>query len=108
MANYNGPLQAVDCRTRSVRYDMVQSSASGHPRLGLIRTPTMMYNSDADATNKYLSREKDASILSWPTTMGHYKLWIVVLEALDTIWCRVVLAASGHPKLGLTISPTMM
>eukprot|EP00985_Skeletonema_marinoi_P020883 scaffold12512_cov79-Skeletonema_marinoi.AAC.3 len=34
--------------------------------------------------------------------MGHYKLWIVILEALDTIWCRVVLAAipdwasSGH------------
>eukprot|EP00984_Skeletonema_dohrnii_P013890 scaffold5812_cov159-Skeletonema_dohrnii-CCMP3373.AAC.2 len=41
---------------------------------------------DADTTNKYLSREKDASILSWPTTMGHYKLWIVILEALDTIW----------------------
>eukprot|EP00984_Skeletonema_dohrnii_P011105 scaffold4408_cov160-Skeletonema_dohrnii-CCMP3373.AAC.2 len=58
--------------------------------------------SDADTTNKYLSREKDASILSWPTTMGHYKLWIVILEALDTIWCRVVFAAipdwasSGH------------
>eukprot|EP00984_Skeletonema_dohrnii_P020541 scaffold10020_cov153-Skeletonema_dohrnii-CCMP3373.AAC.2 len=53
-------------------------------------------------TNKYLSRVKDASILSWPTIMGHYKLWIVILEALDTIWCRVVLAAipdwasSGH------------
>eukprot|EP00985_Skeletonema_marinoi_P012632 scaffold6133_cov117-Skeletonema_marinoi.AAC.1 len=24
--------------------------------------------SDADTANKYLSREKDASILSWPTT----------------------------------------
>eukprot|EP00984_Skeletonema_dohrnii_P028358 scaffold18325_cov167-Skeletonema_dohrnii-CCMP3373.AAC.1 len=27
--------------------------------------------SDADTTNKYLSREKDASILSWPTIKGH-------------------------------------
>eukprot|EP00984_Skeletonema_dohrnii_P020542 scaffold10020_cov153-Skeletonema_dohrnii-CCMP3373.AAC.3 len=58
--------------------------------------------SNAATTNQYLSRVKDASILSWPTIMGHYKLWIVILEALDTIWCRVVLAAipnwasSGH------------
>eukprot|EP00985_Skeletonema_marinoi_P005941 scaffold2572_cov75-Skeletonema_marinoi.AAC.29 len=27
--------------------------------------------SDADTTNKDLSRNKDASILSWPTIMGH-------------------------------------
>eukprot|EP00985_Skeletonema_marinoi_P032050 scaffold38010_cov105-Skeletonema_marinoi.AAC.1 len=27
--------------------------------------------SDADTSNKYLSRVKDASILSWPTIMGH-------------------------------------
>eukprot|EP00984_Skeletonema_dohrnii_P010198 scaffold3974_cov117-Skeletonema_dohrnii-CCMP3373.AAC.3 len=27
-------------------------------------------------SNKCLSRAKDASILSWPTIMGHYKLWI--------------------------------
>ena len=27
--------------------------------------------SDADTTNKCLSRVKDASILSWPTSMGH-------------------------------------
>ena len=27
--------------------------------------------SDADTTNKCLSRAKDASILSWPTIMGH-------------------------------------
>eukprot|EP00984_Skeletonema_dohrnii_P024729 scaffold13860_cov106-Skeletonema_dohrnii-CCMP3373.AAC.1 len=29
--------------------------------------------SDADTTNKYLSRDKDASILSWPTIMGHLR-----------------------------------
>eukprot|EP00985_Skeletonema_marinoi_P016059 scaffold8527_cov88-Skeletonema_marinoi.AAC.1 len=43
MANSNGPLQAVDCHTHSARYDMVQSSAAGHPNLGLIRSPTTLY-----------------------------------------------------------------
>eukprot|EP00985_Skeletonema_marinoi_P007920 scaffold3535_cov278-Skeletonema_marinoi.AAC.1 len=27
--------------------------------------------SDADTTNKYFRRDKDASILPWPTIMGH-------------------------------------
>eukprot|EP00984_Skeletonema_dohrnii_P013757 scaffold5726_cov119-Skeletonema_dohrnii-CCMP3373.AAC.3 len=44
VTNYNGPLQAVDCHTHSARYDMVQSSAGagGHPKLGLIRSPTTL------------------------------------------------------------------
>eukprot|EP00985_Skeletonema_marinoi_P015335 scaffold7903_cov187-Skeletonema_marinoi.AAC.1 len=37
--------------------------------------------SDADTANKYLSREKDASILSFPTIMGHYKLLIAIFTA---------------------------
>eukprot|EP00985_Skeletonema_marinoi_P017965 scaffold9979_cov97-Skeletonema_marinoi.AAC.3 len=52
-----------------VRYDMVLESmlatvsdaSSGH----LLRC------SDVDTTKQYLSREKDVSILSWPTKMGH-------------------------------------
>eukprot|EP00984_Skeletonema_dohrnii_P009702 scaffold3724_cov123-Skeletonema_dohrnii-CCMP3373.AAC.13 len=36
-------------------------ASSGHLRRG----------SDADTTNQYLSHVKDASILSWPTMMGH-------------------------------------
>eukprot|EP00985_Skeletonema_marinoi_P019128 scaffold10867_cov95-Skeletonema_marinoi.AAC.1 len=39
---------------------------------------------DADTTPQCLRRAKDASILSWPTIMGHWKLWIV---------CNL---ASGH------------
>eukprot|EP00984_Skeletonema_dohrnii_P011020 scaffold4372_cov86-Skeletonema_dohrnii-CCMP3373.AAC.1 len=50
MANYNGPLEAVDCRIHSVRYDMVlerglvavSDASSGHLRRC----------SDADTTNK--------------------------------------------------------
>ena len=69
MANYNGSLEAVDCHIHSVRYDMnvkrelaaSQLASSGHLR----------YCSDADTANQYLSREKDASIPSWPTMMGH-------------------------------------
>eukprot|EP00984_Skeletonema_dohrnii_P010905 scaffold4291_cov76-Skeletonema_dohrnii-CCMP3373.AAC.1 len=77
MANYYGSLEAVDCHLHSVRYDMVlervelaavSDASSGHLRRC----------SDADTTNKCLSRVKDASILSWPT--------IGSLEAVD---CRI-------------------
>eukprot|EP00985_Skeletonema_marinoi_P021792 scaffold13567_cov92-Skeletonema_marinoi.AAC.1 len=37
--------------------------------------------SDADTTNQCLSRKKDASVPSWPTIMGHYKLLIVIFTA---------------------------
>eukprot|EP00984_Skeletonema_dohrnii_P016321 scaffold7211_cov83-Skeletonema_dohrnii-CCMP3373.AAC.1 len=37
--------------------------------------------SDAYTTKQCLSREKNASILSWPTIMGHYKQWIVIFTA---------------------------
>eukprot|EP00984_Skeletonema_dohrnii_P021946 scaffold11070_cov164-Skeletonema_dohrnii-CCMP3373.AAC.5 len=58
--------------------------------------------SDADTSNKRLSRDEDASILSWPTIMGHYKLLIAIFTALDTYGARVELmsvpnrASSGH------------
>eukprot|EP00984_Skeletonema_dohrnii_P026932 scaffold16351_cov117-Skeletonema_dohrnii-CCMP3373.AAC.1 len=79
MANYHGSLQAVDCHIHSVRDDMAvirgtwasQMTSSGHLRRC----------SDADTSNEYLSRVKDASILSWPTIMGHYKLLIVIFTA---------------------------
>eukprot|EP00984_Skeletonema_dohrnii_P030758 scaffold22483_cov128-Skeletonema_dohrnii-CCMP3373.AAC.2 len=66
---YHGSLEAVDCHIHSVRYNMVlesraggrQGASSGHLR----------HCSDADTTNQCLSREKDASILSWPTIMAH-------------------------------------
>jgi len=64
MANYNGSLEAQ----REIRYDRQQRSlrpsqvaSSGHLRRC----------SDADASKQCLSRAKDASILSWPTIMGH-------------------------------------
>eukprot|EP00985_Skeletonema_marinoi_P016908 scaffold9185_cov107-Skeletonema_marinoi.AAC.4 len=42
VADYNGPLQAVDCSIRSVRYDMMLSRACDHPKLGLTRSPTRL------------------------------------------------------------------
>ena len=39
----------------------VLDGSSGHLR----------HCSDADTVKKSLSREKDASLLSWPTMMGH-------------------------------------
>eukprot|EP00984_Skeletonema_dohrnii_P012772 scaffold5211_cov89-Skeletonema_dohrnii-CCMP3373.AAC.2 len=70
MANYDGSLEAVDCHIHSVRYDVVaeqwelaavSDASSGHLRR----------YSDANTTNQCLSHDKDASILSWPTMMGH-------------------------------------
>eukprot|EP00985_Skeletonema_marinoi_P008177 scaffold3647_cov163-Skeletonema_marinoi.AAC.1 len=68
MANYKGSLEAVDCHIHSVRYDMavteelvsVSLASSGHLRRC----------SDAHTINQCLSREKDASILTWPAIMG--------------------------------------
>eukprot|EP00984_Skeletonema_dohrnii_P016748 scaffold7494_cov90-Skeletonema_dohrnii-CCMP3373.AAC.2 len=69
-------------------------ASSGHPRrCGVGYT-----------SNQCLSRDKDASILSWPTIMGHQKLWIAILTAWDTIWpskryvlrLRSQMASSGH------------
>eukprot|EP00985_Skeletonema_marinoi_P000246 scaffold73_cov103-Skeletonema_marinoi.AAC.6 len=70
MANHDGSLEAVDRHIRCVRYDMVlervmlatvSDAPSGHLRCCC----------DADTPNQCLNREKDASILSWPTIMGH-------------------------------------
>eukprot|EP00984_Skeletonema_dohrnii_P005036 scaffold1776_cov108-Skeletonema_dohrnii-CCMP3373.AAC.4 len=83
MADYIGSLEAVDCHIHSViysvRYDMVLESfvaaisdaSSGHLRRCI----------DANTTNQCLSRVKDASILSWPTIMGHQQLLILIFTA---------------------------
>eukprot|EP00985_Skeletonema_marinoi_P029442 scaffold27871_cov172-Skeletonema_marinoi.AAC.2 len=49
-----------------------------------------------------LEQCKRCFLLSWPTIMGHYKLFIATFTALDTIWCWSVAAvipnctSSGH------------
>jgi len=68
--NFNGPL----LRSKSIlqalhtirRLDVVLAASPNQASSGQIRGC-----SDADTANQYLSREKDASILSWPTTTGH-------------------------------------
>eukprot|EP00984_Skeletonema_dohrnii_P006469 scaffold2314_cov126-Skeletonema_dohrnii-CCMP3373.AAC.1 len=72
MANYNGSLKAVDRHIHTVRYDMVLESRAGSWRTSqMASSGHLRRGSDADTTKECLSREKDASILSWPTTMGH-------------------------------------
>eukprot|EP00985_Skeletonema_marinoi_P025386 scaffold18619_cov88-Skeletonema_marinoi.AAC.1 len=70
MANYHWSLEAGDCDMNTfdtilcvieVLMAFTKWASSGHLRRC----------GDAVASNKYLSREKDASILSWPTIMGH-------------------------------------
>eukprot|EP00984_Skeletonema_dohrnii_P003504 scaffold1184_cov98-Skeletonema_dohrnii-CCMP3373.AAC.3 len=69
MANYYRSLKAEDCHIHSVRtiwcerdeLAAVSDASSGHLRRC----------SDADTSMQCLSREKDASILSWPTIIGH-------------------------------------
>eukprot|EP00984_Skeletonema_dohrnii_P000220 scaffold70_cov124-Skeletonema_dohrnii-CCMP3373.AAC.1 len=69
MANFNGSLEAVDCRIHSVRYDMVLESCS-RPSLNWTSSGHQRRCSDAVTPKQCLSHEKDASILSWPTIMG--------------------------------------
>eukprot|EP00984_Skeletonema_dohrnii_P033435 scaffold30064_cov89-Skeletonema_dohrnii-CCMP3373.AAC.1 len=67
MANFTGSLEAVDRHIHSVRYDMAVNRDSGgvsDASSGFLRRC-----SDADTSEQCLSREKDASILSWPTIM---------------------------------------
>eukprot|EP00985_Skeletonema_marinoi_P029239 scaffold27288_cov107-Skeletonema_marinoi.AAC.1 len=43
MANYNGPLEAVDCDMHVVRYDMVLERSDCAAKDGLIRSPTTFW-----------------------------------------------------------------
>eukprot|EP00985_Skeletonema_marinoi_P018404 scaffold10269_cov163-Skeletonema_marinoi.AAC.1 len=69
MANSYGTLEAVDCRIHSVRYNMVLECLVVSPEL--TSSGHLRRCSDADTSNKCLSRAKDASILSRPTNMSH-------------------------------------
>eukprot|EP00985_Skeletonema_marinoi_P025139 scaffold18187_cov87-Skeletonema_marinoi.AAC.1 len=79
MANYCGSFHAVDCHIHSVRYDMAVNR--GTPVSQMTSPGHLRRRSDADTSNKYLSRVKDASILSWPTIMGHLKMLIAIFTA---------------------------
>eukprot|EP00984_Skeletonema_dohrnii_P007725 scaffold2834_cov103-Skeletonema_dohrnii-CCMP3373.AAC.1 len=70
MANYDGSLEAVDCHTHSVRYDMAVNREAGGC-LSDASSSHLRRCSDADTSKECLSRDKDASILSWPTIVGH-------------------------------------
>ena len=79
MANFDGSLKAVDCHTRCVNYDIVLESNAGG-RLDA-SSGHLRRCGDTDTVKMSLSREKDASIPSWPTLMGLQKLWIVIFAA---------------------------
>eukprot|EP00984_Skeletonema_dohrnii_P016313 scaffold7208_cov127-Skeletonema_dohrnii-CCMP3373.AAC.4 len=69
MANFHRSLEDVHCHSHSVRYDMVLVSRAGG--LSDASSGHLRRCSDADTTKECLSREKDASILSYPTIMTH-------------------------------------
>eukprot|EP00985_Skeletonema_marinoi_P012148 scaffold5812_cov121-Skeletonema_marinoi.AAC.2 len=72
MANFDKSLEAVDCNSHCVRYDMdVNRGASGHLTWHMVSSGHLRRCSDADTVEMSLSRVNDASILSWPTLMGH-------------------------------------
>eukprot|EP00985_Skeletonema_marinoi_P024566 scaffold17163_cov92-Skeletonema_marinoi.AAC.2 len=71
MANYDGSLKAVDCHIRCVRYDTIWLSTEELTAVSDASSGHLRRCSDADTVKMSLSREKDASILSWPTMMGH-------------------------------------
>eukprot|EP00984_Skeletonema_dohrnii_P028711 scaffold18783_cov104-Skeletonema_dohrnii-CCMP3373.AAC.3 len=71
MANFNGSLEAVDCHIHSVRYDTILPSTEELAATQMASSGHLRRCNDADTTNKCRSRVKDASILSWQTSMGH-------------------------------------
>eukprot|EP00985_Skeletonema_marinoi_P016349 scaffold8768_cov111-Skeletonema_marinoi.AAC.3 len=71
MAHYNGSPEAVDSRIYSVRYDMVLESELELAAVSDASSGHLRCCSNADTPKECLSRDKDASILSWPTTMDH-------------------------------------
>ena len=73
MANYNGPSEAVERHNHGVKYDMVLESTIELQAVSDASSGHLRRCSDADTTKQCLSRDKDASILSWPTTMGFQK-----------------------------------
>jgi hypothetical protein len=72
MANSNRSLEAGDYHIHSVGYDMVlESRSDGRLRSDMASSGHLRRFSDADTSNQCLRRDKDASILSWPTILGH-------------------------------------
>eukprot|EP00984_Skeletonema_dohrnii_P036205 scaffold36936_cov266-Skeletonema_dohrnii-CCMP3373.AAC.1 len=69
MANYDGSLEAVDCHIHCVRYDVAFNRGAG----GRLRSSSshLRRSCDVDTTAMSLGHEKDASIPSRPTMMGH-------------------------------------
>eukprot|EP00984_Skeletonema_dohrnii_P022747 scaffold11849_cov105-Skeletonema_dohrnii-CCMP3373.AAC.1 len=69
MANFNGSLEAVDCIFTA--WDTLWCKSSARSRPNWASSGNLRRCSDADTSNKCLSRVKDASILSWPTFIRH-------------------------------------
>eukprot|EP00985_Skeletonema_marinoi_P003384 scaffold1447_cov105-Skeletonema_marinoi.AAC.2 len=64
-----------------VRYDKAVKEVKATVSDGLMRSPIIRRCSDAYTSNQCLSRGKDASILSRPTIMGHYKRLVAIFTA---------------------------
>eukprot|EP00984_Skeletonema_dohrnii_P031041 scaffold23080_cov75-Skeletonema_dohrnii-CCMP3373.AAC.1 len=73
VTKYNGPLKAVDCHIREAGYDMVIEC--------WLRPSQIDPHQDIQQGCSKTDTDKDASILSWPAIMGHYKLWIAIFTA---------------------------
>ena len=73
-------------QTESSGYDTeIECDAGGNDKL--TSSGHLQRCSMADTQKKRLGSGIYPSILSWPTLMGPYKLWIAIVTALDTIWC---------------------
>eukprot|EP00985_Skeletonema_marinoi_P021115 scaffold12802_cov136-Skeletonema_marinoi.AAC.1 len=72
---------------------VVSNASSGHLRRC----------NDADTSKYSLSREKDASILSWPSIMGHWKQLIAIFTTEGM--AVVSNASSGHLR-GYSLADT--
>ena len=76
MANYNGPLQAVDCHSNGVRYDMALDSKAGGRLRCLIRSPTTLQR------RRYVEQMLEPCKRCFYTIMANYN------EPLQAVDCH--------------------
>eukprot|EP00985_Skeletonema_marinoi_P024506 scaffold17078_cov90-Skeletonema_marinoi.AAC.1 len=96
VTNVNGSLEAVDCYIHSARYDMVLESPTTlqHGRYTDKELEQRHISFYTIVTNVNGSLEAVDCYIHSPNTMGHWKLWIAIFTALDTICCETGVVAT--------------
>jgi hypothetical protein len=102
MANYNGPLEAVDCDMHVVRYDMVLERSDCADKDCLIRSPTTLYR------RRYGQEELEPRKRCFYTIITNYNGSLEAVDCdmhivrydlvLENYWRPTQIASSGNSR----------